>query len=239
MWPARRHTPFSHYIFFVMSLKIRTNSKNFQSSGLVIFSMIIALHFVIDLEPRNLFKATIKIATPIANNRTSEMNHTSQRLIVVIPPEECPCEQDTNSPAKTCWDFTDGGLACTSCNSTDPYVCICRAPSGSLICRRKEVNTRIMPNADGITCMVVMLSAPSFIYVPIRTSMTNFIEGTNFVANYWTFSGVHALDGASTNADSSIPFPFGSYIGRPICNSDLLITDVCSTDLFPTVSPKW
>ena len=36
-------------------------------------------------------------------------------------------------------------------------------------------------------------------------------DGTTFVLDNWTFSGIDALDGETTNADAATPFPIGSY----------------------------
>jgi len=37
-------------------------------------------------------------------------------------------------------------------------------------------------------------------------------DGSNFIEENWTFSGVDALDGETTNESASHPFPIGSYI---------------------------
>lgn len=36
-------------------------------------------------------------------------------------------------------------------------------------------------------------------------------DGTTFVLSNWTFSGINALDGVTTNASANSPFPIGTY----------------------------
>ena len=36
-------------------------------------------------------------------------------------------------------------------------------------------------------------------------------DGETFVLGNWTFSGINALDGETTNATAAVPFPLGSY----------------------------
>jgi hypothetical protein len=44
-------------------------------------------------------------------------------------------------------------------------------------------------------------------------------DGTNFVLANWTFSGINQLEGGTTNAETTVPFPIGTYT-RPLSNSD-------------------
>jgi len=40
-------------------------------------------------------------------------------------------------------------------------------------------------------------------------------DGSTFVLGNWSFSGVNALDGETTNATAAVPFPVGSYVPEP------------------------
>ncbi len=40
-------------------------------------------------------------------------------------------------------------------------------------------------------------------------------DGATFAVNNWTYSGANALDGETTNASASTPFPLGTYSGGP------------------------
>jgi hypothetical protein len=49
-------------------------------------------------------------------------------------------------------------------------------------------------------------------------------DGTNFVLANWTFSGVNELEGGTTNAETTSPFPIGTYT-KPLSNSDFTSTN--------------
>lgn len=62
------------------------------------------------------------------------------------------------------------------------------------------------PNASGTPC-------PEWDHLDgwaYRKSNTG-PEGTTFTSSNWTYSGANALDGESTNADATTPFPIGTY----------------------------
>lgn len=75
------------------------------------------------------------------------------------------------------------------------------------------------PNAAGTTC-------PEWEYTDgwaYRVDNTG-PDGTNFVLANWTFSGVNELEGGTTNAETTSPFPIGTYT-RPLSNSDFTSTN--------------
>ena len=51
-------------------------------------------------------------------------------------------------------------------------------------------------------------------------------DGSTFVLANWTFSGVDALDGETTNAGAATPFPIGTYTAAGVTPVNLLVSGV-------------
>ena len=56
-------------------------------------------------------------------------------------------------------------------------------------------------------------------------------DGSTFVLANWTFSGVDALDGETTNDSAATPFPIGTYSTTVAPTVDLVISGVVDADL--------
>ena len=51
-------------------------------------------------------------------------------------------------------------------------------------------------------------------------------DGSTFEVSNWTYSGIDALDGETTNATAATPFPIGTYSVTPMGNSEVVINEV-------------
>ncbi len=53
-------------------------------------------------------------------------------------------------------------------------------------------------------------------------------DGSTFVLGSWSFSGINALDGETTNAGAAMPLPIGTYVAQPagVVSVVLTVTDV-------------
>lgn len=148
----------------------KMNSKSFKSALGIFVLMLVSVNMLSSFDfhapSSTSLHSAVNVPSGTIKKETGKQPSIVQRKAVRIvagPPTTCSCSQDMSVTPGTCYDFINGGPACTSRTCGFPYVC---DNSGSTTCDLRTVTSKIVLDADGSGCTLTMLATPVNIYVP-------------------------------------------------------------------------